>query len=425
MSQPDSRDANLSSIIDLDVPSIEVDNAPDDLSIHSATPTSSTRPHFVSLEIPTPNISLLSPQLNRPGRASLEVPYSPTLAPSSGSPSGSIFNDIASLAPPSPTLSTRSSAHSVQFLPQTSLALRDLKHLDGSHYLSPRDYPSYQHRRKGSIASSMTGSVAETEPDSHSHLAIPLTLQRTGGDESTVHSPTHTHYEPSDADGGTTVRSPSQSRSKVSGKERPPATHEEDTAKETPQHLGPDLTKDQDIDTGSFAFKPHFLASLVDPKKLDDLTSIGGTTGLCRGLGTSRKHGLSKKALTRDVEDVSHHGLIPESKDTDGRPGMGGGGAVSGAGEGASQRHDRGMSETETAGEAVPGIVVIGPGGEHGGEHMEDGADEKMEEGQAYEASLDERQRVYGENVLPSRKSKSLLQLMWLALKDKVLVSVN
>ena len=37
-------------------------------------------------------------------------------------------------------------------------------------------------------------------------------------------------------------------------------------------------------------------------------------------------------------------------------------------------------------------------------------------------ASLKERRRVFGENVLPQRANKSLLALMRFALKDKVLV---
>ena len=40
----------------------------------------------------------------------------------------------------------------------------------------------------------------------------------------------------------------------------------------------------------------------------------------------------------------------------------------------------------------------------------------------AFAAPLSDRQRVYGVNSLPTKRSKSLLQLMWLALKDKVLV---
>ena len=43
----------------------------------------------------------------------------------------------------------------------------------------------------------------------------------------------------------------------------------------------------------------------------------------------------------------------------------------------------------------------------------------------ALAAPLSDRQRVYGTNELPTRPSKSLFQLMWLALKDKVLVRSN
>ncbi|EJD49544.1 calcium-translocating P-type ATPase [Auricularia subglabra TFB-10046 SS5] len=42
-----------------------------------------------------------------------------------------------------------------------------------------------------------------------------------------------------------------------------------------------------------------------------------------------------------------------------------------------------------------------------------------------YKASLADRKRVFGSNVLPSRPSKSLLMLMWLALKDKILVFLS
>lgn len=37
-------------------------------------------------------------------------------------------------------------------------------------------------------------------------------------------------------------------------------------------------------------------------------------------------------------------------------------------------------------------------------------------------ASISDRERVYGRNMLPQRKSKSLLLLMWLALQDKILI---
>ena len=56
---------------------------------------------------------------------------------------------------------------------------------------------------------------------------------------------------------------------------------------------------------------------------------------------------------------------------------------------------------------------------------VEDDDEEKYEDEPAFNAPLDERHRVYGKNILPTRKTKSLLQLMWLALKDKVLVSLR
>lgn len=120
-------------------------------------------------------------------------------------------------------------------------------------------------------------------------------------------------------------------------------------------------------------FKPFHLASLVDPKSLDTLTDMGGVTGLLDGLGTHRTRGL---------------------------------------GGGASEGH-------RIEGD-MPGIVVTDPKGDAGvgvPEVTKDPLD-----GAAHTAGLEERRRVYGENVLPTRASKSLLALMWLALKDKVLV---
>jgi hypothetical protein len=45
-----------------------------------------------------------------------------------------------------------------------------------------------------------------------------------------------------------------------------------------------------------FAFKPLQLASLVDPKSLETLESMGGVDALLRGLGTRPTHGLSTES---------------------------------------------------------------------------------------------------------------------------------
>ena len=75
----------------------------------------------------------------------------------------------------------------------------------------------------------------------------------------------------------------------------------------------------------------------------------------------------------------------------------------------------------------MPGIVLTTSDGEAGEAQVEEADDEEDDkyEDDAYNAPIEERERVYGKNVLPTRKTKSLLQLMWLALKDKVLVSFH
>ncbi|KAK4688429.1 P-type Ca2+ transporter type 2C, partial [Tremellales sp. Uapishka_1] len=45
--------------------------------------------------------------------------------------------------------------------------------------------------------------------------------------------------------------------------------------------------------------------------------------------------------------------------------------------------------------------------------------------GKQWQAGIEERRNIYGRNDLPERKSKSLLLLMWLAFKDKVLILLS
>ena len=80
---------------------------------------------------------------------------------------------------------------------------------------------------------------------------------------------------------------------------------------------------------------------------------------------------------------------------------------------GASQRHGR---EEED----VSGIVVTSP--EENGVGWKPN-NEGDKDNPIFPATLDERRKVYGQNVLPHKPLKSLLALMWIALKDKVLVS--
>lgn len=65
-----------------------------------------------------------------------------------------------------------------------------------------------------------------------------------------------------------------------------------------------------------------------------------------------------------------------------------------------------------------PAVVVTDPTGEKA-----EPEDPYTRAGLPFRGTIEDRQRVYGPNVLPARRSRSLLELMWLALKDKVLVS--
>lgn len=105
-------------------------------------------------------------------------------------------------------------------------------------------------------------------------------------------------------------------------------------------------------DPTPFREKPSKLAMLVDPKSLEDLEKIGGTTALLEGLGVDRKKGL-----------LGDDGSAP-----------------------------RGSGD------------IVGSGAQ-------------------WKATLEQRRKVYGRNELPQKPTKSLLQLMVLAFKDKILVS--
>lgn len=168
----------------------------------------------------------------------------------------------------------------------------------------------------------------------------------------------------------------------------------------------------------SSTLAPRILAGLVDPKNMDRLCELGGVEGVINGLGTSRKRGLcGLHAKDRERQATKKGGGEDERL------------SERGAGEGAGQRHER--SEKEEIGERIldasgritasppvspttiisPTSLAVKEGQGNGG-------------GDPYSATFADRQRVYGANVLPNRQSKSLLLLMWLALKDKVLVSI-
>lgn len=330
-----------------------------------------------------------SPYGKSSARSSLEVPgspssfggHSPTLSNRSASPfNGSSSHTYAasshdgSTAPPSPTLSNRSSVHFA-----TSVALRDNKPDEhsgiGSLSLLETNFGS-RHARKASWASTSQGSGEDgTEPTEPDHGGSGNLNTHTN----TLTTPTHIASSSSSSRSRSNT---SRQSKKGKGRAAPEGDDVEPAADLTLTH--PDPSKDT-TDPTPFDFKPTLLASLLDPKNLRALEALGGVEGLLRGLGTDGVRGLCGAALTirRAVSA----------------------GSVSAKGKG--QRHDRESG-------------LVGKLGKDS-EDSEEG-DGEGEGRDAYKAMLEVRHRVYGKNILPVRKSKTLLQLMWLALKDTVLV---
>ena len=329
------------------------------------------------------DVSFLSPHSGAHPRSSLDSrSHSPT-------PTAVSSNDAASsVLPPSPTLSSRSSG---QF--PTTLLLRDNKPdehggLSSLHLLSPSPDIIPNHRRKPSFASSHEGhsSFDETEPD---HGGEHVALQPVRSDPaSTAAALTFTHVDsasdhsrsqpaksnPDFSDVNVISNAPHPEISLV-----PAASASRQSLQENSGISRTELIQDQQVDPRPFRFRPFQLASLLDPKNLDALESLGGVRALLDGLGTDPSHGLT--IHHRKSSDISL---------------------------GASQRHDR-MDD-----HPLSTISVVPP-------HDLVVSDKNSS---PYLTSLEERRRIFGENILPQRASKSLLALMWLALKDKVLVRI-
>ncbi|KAI6037756.1 Ca-transporting ATPase [Pisolithus marmoratus] len=348
----------------------------------------------------------LSPSYPNPSsgrRTSLDVPRS--LSPSSTFVSS--CEGSSSGAPPSPTLSTQSS---VQFM--TSLELRNNKPderngLSSLNILTP-SLDSHIHRRKGSFAtfaSSHEGhsSLDETEPDHGGNDISVLRRPKSDATSLTAASPTYvdstSEHSRSHFHSG---KPPTHSEEHVMSVHRtlPPRTSSHwsgggiaEEGKDNKDVVDGAGLEDEPVDTGPFAFKPYDLASLLDPKNLDALEAMGGIDALLEGLGIHPTRGLLVG--------------IPD----DGEDGPG-------AGAGASQRHDRHVTMSPDATESLALPVPLRPLPSGVGDTAEHSRD-------PYHATLQERKQVYGENLLPQRPSKSLLALMWLALKDKVLVLLS
>lgn len=154
-----------------------------------------------------------------------------------------------------------------------------------------------------------------------------------------------------------------------------------------------------DADYSPFAFAPSVLASSLDPKNLELLDRWGGTLSILSGLGTHATLGLRTGPPRRtDEESGQRQSRFAPSEKALNSLGRTTGWSIALSGDDSGSQ----------------------PPGE--GDRDDDDEDDDSIRKPRYAASIDDRRRAYGSNIIPDRKSKSLLELMWLALKDRVLV---
>ncbi|KAF5255159.1 hypothetical protein FANTH_139 [Fusarium anthophilum] len=129
-----------------------------------------------------------------------------------------------------------------------------------------------------------------------------------------------------------------------------------------------------------FAFSPGQLSKLLNPKSLNAFYALGGIDGIEKGLHTDRNAGLSTDESTVDGE-VIFHDVAP-----------------------------KGTPKHGTAGDAIPesnaeAAVHIPP------------PDDPNPTG-----IFCDRKKIFRDNCLPDKKTKSLLEIAWTTYNDKVLI---
>ncbi|KAL6859289.1 E1-E2 ATPase domain-containing protein [Trichoderma novae-zelandiae] len=146
----------------------------------------------------------------------------------------------------------------------------------------------------------------------------------------------------------------------------------EDIQQQSTSALQPDPGEEHLFDTENspFAFSPGQLGKLINPKSIAAFIALGGLAGLEKGLQSDRRAGLS-------VED---HILEPITFEQ----------ATSASSPPSPLRN---LSPSQSTGKPSNWFA--------------------------------DRKRIFGENRLPERKSKSFFQLAWIALHDHILILLS
>ncbi|GAB5586217.1 plasma membrane calcium [Umbelopsis nana] len=135
------------------------------------------------------------------------------------------------------------------------------------------------------------------------------------------------------------------------------------------------LLKPHENPDNPFAFTSEQLSALYDPKNIELLSAYGGVEGIANGLHSNVKNGLSADEHA-PFEPITLNDIIEphEANDT--------------------------KTESDRLKSATP------PPTNH----------------TTANSRFDQRQAIFGANVLPDVKAKNIFQLMWMAFKDKTLI---
>lgn len=147
------------------------------------------------------------------------------------------------------------------------------------------------------------------------------------------------------------------------------------------QALTPDPGTEADfqVENNRFAFTPGQLSKLLNPKNYAAFHALGGLRGLEKGLRTDRLAGLS-------IDEKQLDGSV--SFDT----------AISAAKDGAQKPEmRRALTRASTSATMM----------------------------QQSDDSFADRKRIFKDNRLPEKKSKSIFELAWMAFKDKVIILLS
>ena len=175
------------------------------------------------------------------------------------------------------------------------------------------------------------------------------------------------------------------------------------------------LDNEEEIPDNPFAFTPKQLRKLHDPKDLNVLRNMGGLEGLVYGLRTNVKAGLSAdedhldgQILYRDVlheletrrkqrvqEDIDKKSIEDGDKSTSEKLKEDKQGDLRRKDSSASAKRKFSLSSRTTT-------LSI--------------------KSQAPSGGFSDRKRIFSENRIPIRPPKTIFQLMWMALHDKILV---